>query len=150
MKDAPSHPATTAPIAETEYGWTSHPLTQEAPARSVALIAIVVSVSVIAGGSFEHPLYGLASLLLLVGSMSRYLFPTRYTLTDEGVTTNHLLWSARHPWHRFVRFEQGPQGVFLSPFKEASRLDSFRGLYLRCPDNQKCFAFVAARVGERT
>ena len=80
---------------------------------------------------FEGPGYGLVSLAVLVASLWRYWLPTRYRLDGQGVWVAHLGWERLHPWGQFRRAEVHRDGIFLSPFPRASRLDAFRGFFLR-------------------
>jgi hypothetical protein len=111
--------------------WRSYPLAQEAPFKSALLMAMMGGVSLGAGLSFAHWFYGALSLGVLILSLSRYFFPTLYALDQGGVHSRHLGWSRHYSWKQFRRAEVRADGVFLSPFVRPSRLDSFRGLFLR-------------------
>jgi hypothetical protein len=128
--------------------WSVHPLAQEPRLKSTALCLALMAVPVAAALSFGGLLYGVISLVVLVAAMSRYLFPTHYRLDAAGMESDHLWWKKNRRWTDFGRARIRPDGLFLSPFRRPSRLDSFRGEFLRCVGNQQSVSsFVERHVG---
>ena len=110
--------------------WTAHPLREEPAWKSAALGAVIVGFSTLAAASLGGAVYGLISLLALAGATARYLLPTRYVLDDQEMAWRQLTWR-RRSWSAFRRVDRHADGIFLSPFRRPSRLDSFRGVFLR-------------------
>ena len=130
--------------------WQTHPLFDEPPAKSIALCLSRAGFTVAVAISFEGVVYGLVTLLVLSLSMSRYLLPTHYALDEEGLEVAHLLRSQRHTWSTFRRADRQRDGLFLSPFAASSRLDPFRGCFLRYgSDPHAVEEFVKAHVPNR-
>ena len=125
--------------------WSVRPVTQEPAAKTGALIAAIVLLSIAVGYSFEAIRYALLSLVVLIASMSRYWLATRYEIDAGGVQTECFGRRERRSWREFRRIELRGDGVFLSPFPHPSRLDSFRGLMVRCPQNRDAVAEFARR-----
>ena len=117
--------------------WQAHPLRQEKPAKSILLVALVVASSAAAAVGFEHWFYGIFSLGALTASLSRYFFPTRYMLDGAGISSEHLGLKQRRSWAEFRRVEEHRDGIFLRSSVLPSRLDSFRGVFLRCDQNRE-------------
>lgn len=129
--------------------WTAHPLREEPWPKSALLVVLVAGLALGAALSFGGPGYGLLSLVVLAGSLSRYLLPTRYTLDETGVRIAHLGWTRQRSWGQFCRVDIHPDGVFLSPFVRPTRLDSFRGCFLRSHQNQEAVTrFAQAHVAD--
>lgn len=129
--------------------WSVHPLVQESWGKTGGLMGIVVGVSVGAAVSFSGVAYGLVSFVVLMVSLSRYWLPTRYELDESGVHIGHAGRKRQRSWSEFRRLDVLRDGVFLSPFARASRLDSFRGLFVRCAENRDAVVEFARRyVGE--
>lgn len=129
--------------------WTAHPLLQESPARSVALGGIILAFSVLAASALGHPLFAVLSVAVLAASMSRYLLPTHYTLDETGVICRHLFRHRRLPWSQIRRVDVHRDGLFMSPFARSSRMDSFRGVFLRFHRNDEAVtAFAQAHVAD--
>jgi hypothetical protein len=117
--------------APAPLSWKAHPLIDESRSRSTLLCALIAGCSLAAGLSFEGLAYGLIALVVLLLSLSRYLLPTRYSLDEKGVEISHLGRRQACPWTQLRRLDIHENGIFLSPFTRASRLDSFRGYFLR-------------------
>jgi len=133
-----------------ELRWVSHPLRDEPPWKSAALIALIAGFSAGAYYSLEGLVYALIAGAVLVAATSRYLLPVHYCLTERGVAVTHAGVTRRMAWDRFRDFYVHPDGVFLSPFGRPSRLDSFRGCFLRFKDNrEEVLALVRAGVQNR-
>lgn len=127
--------------------WESFPLRREKPAKSMLLVALIVASSAAAAIGFEHWFYGLFSLAALTASLSRYFFPTRYVLNGEGISSEHLGLKRRRFWGEFRRADEQRDGIFLRPSVRPSRLDSFRGVFLRFDQNRAEVArFVRCHV----
>ena len=110
--------------------WTAHPLREEPAWKSAALGALIVGFSALAAASLGGAVYGLISLVALAAATVRYLLPTRYLLDDQEASWRQLTWR-RRSWSTFRRVDRHADGIFLSPFRRPSRLDSFRGVFLR-------------------
>jgi len=115
--------------------WRAHPWHQESPGKSTALVGIIVSVGAVTAWSFAHILYGLGAILVLLAATSRYLLPTEHLVDAKGASSTHLGFTHKLRWQQIARVDVHGDGLFLSPFSQASRLDSFRGLFLRYADN---------------
>ena len=138
--DAPAASDAIVPEAPGPLQWQAHPWHQESPLRSTSLLVIIFIVATIAAWSFGQILYGLGSALLLLVSTSRYLLPTRFQVDRHGVTTIHLWRTRRLDWQQIARIDVHRDGLFLSPFRQPSRLDGFRGLFVRYADNSGAVA----------
>jgi len=117
--------------------WRSHPVVDDYP-RSLLLVAIVVAVCVGVWVSFGGLGYAVLAAAFLMGSLVRYFVPTHYELGDAGVAVRFLGHTRRVSWPEVRRVAVHREGVFLSPFERPSRLDSFRGTFLRfaCGDKR--------------
>ena len=79
----------------------------------------------------------LTALLLMAGAVSEYLLPTRYRLTEAGAFADGGIGRLALPWKAVRRVVPLRSGILLSPLPAPSRLDSFRGILLRCaPDGE--------------
>ena len=126
--------------------WRSHPLVDEFP-RSALLPAAILGASCAVALAFEGLGYGLVAAAVLAASLGRYLLPTRYELREDGAVVWFLGRGRLVPWGEVKRVEVGHEGVFLSPFARRSRLDSFRGTFLRFNGNRdEVLGFVHEKV----
>lgn len=120
--------------SEPIMSWTVH-LARQRPAMTVASAAFIALAS--AAGLFAiGPAAGLLVALLLVGFLSDFLFPVRYSITDEKATCRMLLNRTEIKWADVKRCYLDDHGVKLSPLNRVSRLEAFRGVYLRFQNNE--------------
>lgn len=81
-------------------------------------------------------LWFIVSMLLLGGSVAPYFAPTRYKMTEEEVEAFQFFHTTRKTWESFRSYYEDKRGVLLSPFDRPSRLENYRGLYLRFGDKR--------------
>ena len=109
------------------------------------LVAFLVGVYV----SFASIAVAVLSAAFLVGSLLPFWAPTRFELGPEGIAIFGPLpiWQ-RRPWAQFRAFDVAANGVLVSPFRKQSRLDNFRGVFLRTEANREAVVeFLEAVVG---
>ena len=122
--------------------WTSHPLKEEPPQKSISLIFIITGVSIIAHLSFDSSIFAFLSCALLTTAMSRYFLPTQYQIDSQGLTISHFGTRRQHPWTNFRRAVRHPNGIFLSPFTHPHRLDAFRGHFVRTTNSDEVYHVI--------
>lgn len=126
--------------------WRSCPLKDDLP-RSLVLVGVYVGLCALVGVAFGGAGYALLSAVLLGASLARYFLPTDFELDEHGVTVRFLRQARKVPWSRVRRVSVQRAGVYLSPFEKASRLDSFRGTFLRFADNSdEVVSFVKSKL----
>ena len=131
----------------TALSWKAHPLIDEPRAKSAVLCALIAGLAIGAAFSFDGLAYGLITLVVLALSLSRYFLPTRYALDKSGLEIAHLGRNQHRTWAQVQRVDIHKDGIFLSPFVRTSRLDSFRGCFLRFDTEQDpIIHFVQAHV----
>lgn len=127
--------------------WTSWPLRDEPPRKTLLLLALMGLTSVLAGLMALSAAPLAAMLLLLL--MGPYFLPTSYALSPRGITKRFPLFNRQRPWEAYKRYALLQGGVFLGTFPHPSRLDSFRGDFLRFnkqTDTARVLALVRAHV----
>lgn len=125
--------------------WRYHPV-KEGGWRLVAVAAFIVGIPVLVGALYG-PFYILLSLVILGASLGTYFLPTEYALYAGGMETRFIGVTRRFTWAQFRSFYPDRNGVLLSPFPAPSRLENFRGLYVRFSQNRDAvLAIVRERV----
>ena len=100
---------------------------------TIFLIICVVTVWFIANGSLF--MTGLA-VVILFGAMGPFYFPTRYYLYDDRLVVKTLTNRITKEWKQYRTFYPDKNGVLISPFVRPSRLENFRGLYIKFEGNR--------------
>jgi hypothetical protein len=91
---------------------------------------VIVLGSIAAGVGFDSPILAALSVCLLTASVSDFLFPIQYRLTEDGALMRGLLTRRKMAWHSVRRVVRDDLGVKLSPLPRHSRLEAYRGIYL--------------------
>ena len=109
--------------------WTAHPARRRP--RELALVAAVLFLT--SGAvlvSFESLFMTGLALVIVILSISSFLFPTHYRLTEEGVEERRLGMRRARRWAELRRLEIGRGAALVSPFARKSWLDRTRGFLL--------------------
>ncbi len=85
-------------------------------------------------GNFIMVLVGILIFLL---TLSTFYFPTTYTVDEKRVTIKYVFSAKSRNLTAFRSVYPGLRGILLSPFLAPSRLENFRGFYLRYGQNNK-------------
>jgi len=129
--------------------WRSHPVRKGGKRLWIVIGALVLFP---VGLTFLYgPFYGVLALVILGGSMAAYFLPTDYAFYAGGIESKFLGVHRRFTWGQFRSFYRDRNGVLLSPFPQPSRLENFRGVYLRFDGcAEQVMAIVAERVSVAT
>jgi hypothetical protein len=76
------------------------------------------------------------SICILLGALAPFFLPTEYELTPDKIRVRFLFSQKEKEWTSYRSFYPDKNGVLLSPFEKPSRLENFRGIYIRFDRNQ--------------
>jgi hypothetical protein len=116
--------------------WTVHPF-KESVKATILVIFIIMFICGVVYYSFGEIFWVILSLIFLLGSLSSFFFPTTFTLDDEKVRVKRVFTTITRAWNAFRGFYWDKNGVQLTPFSHPSRLDSYRGLFLKFGGNKE-------------
>ncbi len=135
-----------SPLAS--LSWRVHPLRQDWRV-SFGVITLLILLWWGIWRWTRSGLFTFLSILILLVSLSSFFFPVTFSLDREYVTVKSNFTTRRRRWGEFKSFWVDRHGVLLSPFKGRSRLESFRGLYIRFSNNRdKVVSFIQRRWKE--
>lgn len=112
--------------------WSVHLMATE-PHKVWGVAAAVVLAAAVGGLALHHWMGSVLGSVFVMGSAAEFLLPIRYRLTSKSVHCAYGLARLEMPWRGIRRIIQERDGLRLSPFSSPSRLDAFRGIYLRYP-----------------
>ncbi len=129
-----------------ELSWSAWPARDRPLAAAILVAASLVLGVLVARGTHDGVLAVAAPLFVLL-SVSSWLLPTAYRLTEEGLEVRSLGVARVRPWSEIRRMTVDATGVFLSPFEQRHWLDAYRGVRLLFGGNRdQVVAFVEARL----
>lgn len=143
--------AASTQLAKSEPGavmeWRCHPVKRR-PSVSIAVSLFIIVVAMAVFYSTDSRAFTVLALVVMLGSLAKFYFPTSYQLTAETVSVKTTTMTITKSWSQYRSFYPDKNGVLLSPFAQPSRLENFRGLYLMFSDNRdEVIAFVQAQIG---
>ena len=112
-----------------EMCWTAHPARERSAAAVIASCAVLCA-SVLVYLAFDGLWWGVGAALLLVTTLNRFYFPSRFQIDDEGITARYLLRRQRLKWKDIRRMACDGHGAYLSSRSRASRLDAYSGMHV--------------------
>lgn len=111
------------------FSWQAHPA-RERHAQTVLAIAIILIFSSLIFASFGSPAWGGVSLVVLVGGLNRFFFPSRFVIDEEGITARYPLRRMTLRWKELRRFVHDRHGGYLSTRMRSSRMDAYKGMHI--------------------
>ncbi len=102
----------------------------------MTVLAFLAGIPLLIGWMYG-PFFVLLALVILGGSLGTYFLPTDYALYVGGVETRFIGVTRRFTWDQFRSYYPDRNGVLLSPFATPSRLENFRGLFVRFSGNRE-------------
>ncbi len=116
--------------------WTVH-LLRDQPRKAWGALTAMLAAGVLVGVAFGSAGMGLLAFVLLWLATREFWLPVRYTVNERGAGVRYLGAIFEVPWDRVKYVTVTAEGVKLSPVPPRSRLDPFRGVYLRFADNRE-------------
>ena len=121
--------------------WSVHPIRQEPRKLATFLLLLLLANGILflllRWMYTSHAYLAVLGNLVLIGSVSDYLFPVRFRLTEEGADYRNLLLRKHISWADVRNCYVSDYGVKLSPLEKQSRLDAFRGFILIFNNNRE-------------
>jgi hypothetical protein len=112
-----------------------HPAKRDMRITGLTTVFIIVCIILVWLISYSIILTGLA-VLILFGSLTGFYFPTRYYFYDDHLIVKTTMQTLRKEWTQYRSFYPDKNGVLLSPFTRPTRLENFRGLYIKFAGNR--------------
>jgi len=130
----PTNSASSTIEDQAVLSWTVH-LARTYPARAIVSVAFVCAAATV-GCVVAGPYVAALAAAAMVASLADFLFPVRYVITRDKARCKMLVNRAEIRWADVKRCYLDDLGVKLSPLDRSSRLEAFRGVYLRFADNK--------------
>ncbi len=132
--------------APERFRWSAWPA-RERPVHAAVLLACVAVLGVVVKQATNDGVLAVAAPLFVLLSVSSWLLPTGYRLTDEALEVRSLGVTRVRPWAEMRRMAVDEAGIFLSPFDRPHWLEAYRGVRLLTGGNRdQVVAFVEAKL----
>lgn len=127
--------------------WVSFPAVENLKKTTIATIFIIGLSTLLY--FLYGPIYGFLSILFLGFSLLPYYTPTTYRLNENGIEVKKVFYTIKKSWSNFRSFYPDKNGVLLSPFPIPTRLENFRGIYIRFRGNREGVLSVVESMMDR-
>ncbi|MCK5125254.1 MAG: hypothetical protein KAR42_03270 [candidate division Zixibacteria bacterium] len=74
--------------------------------------------------------------MILFGALTGFYFPTRYSFYEDHIIIKTTTQALRKDWSLFRSYYPDKNGVLLSPFGRPTRMENFRGIFIKFADNR--------------
>lgn len=126
--------------------WSSHPFKRK-KLTSLLVVLCLLAVWISVYLTTFSVLMTAISFIILTGALSPFFLPTNYELTSDKIKVRFLFSQKEKEWSYYRSFYVDKNGVLLSPFEGPSRLENFRGIYIRFDQNRdQVVEFVSSRI----
>jgi hypothetical protein len=117
--------------------WVSHPA-RERPMVAVLVTFFIIIVMALVYFIMDRSLF----MMIMAGiiftlSLSTFYFPTTFSIDEQKVTIKFRFSIKERNLSAFRQYFPETRGILLSPFLSPSRLENFRGFYLRYGKDNK-------------
>ena len=117
--------------------WISYPA-RERPLTAIIVTVFIVFVMTIVYFIMDHSLFMMivAGGIFLI-SLSTFYLPTTFYIDEQKVSIKYRFSVKERNLSAFRQYFPEQRGILLSPFLSPSRLENFRGFYLRYGKDNK-------------
>ncbi len=115
---------------EVTLDWVCHPAKRNMKITVAVSILIAVLVVVVYYATFSV-WFTILGFLILTGSLAGFYFPTHYQFTENKIIIKTTMQTLEKKWSQYRSYYADKNGVLLSPFGRPSRLENFRGIYIK-------------------
>ena len=126
--------------------WKVHPLRENWTRSALLLLFLLLLFSGIYW-LFQSVFVTLLSAIFVTGSLYRYFVPFRYELHEHQLVVTAPFYRLTKSWSDFRSCYVDNNGVLLSPFATPSRLENFRGVYVRFGESRsEVLDFIKSKI----
>lgn len=126
--------------------WRVHPLRENWTRSTLLLLFLILLFSGIYW-LFQSVSVALLSAIFVTSSLYRYFVPFRYEFYEHQLVVTAPFYRLTKSWDNFRSFYVDNNGVLLSPFAKPSRLENFRGVYVRFGANRsEVLDFIGGKI----
>lgn len=132
---------------ESALEWSCHPAKKNMKVTYLVTAFIIILIGVVYYATDYSVLFAGLAVLILFGSLASFYFPTKYRLTENDIIIKTKMQKLSKKWSQYRSYYPDKNGVLLSPFVRPTRMENFRGLYIKFWFNRdEVVAFVKERL----
>jgi hypothetical protein len=116
----------------------------------VVLAIIIIIVTYIFLYYFGNSFFAMLGIVLPFISFTEIFFPMKYYLFADYLVVDKYFFKVKKEYTYYKKVYKDKNGVFLSPYRFATRMENFRGMLLRVPvaARAEVFTFLEKKISE--
>ncbi|MDE0555700.1 MAG: hypothetical protein OXI24_15880 [Candidatus Poribacteria bacterium] len=135
----------------TTLSWTVHPIVENwHKSVLLGLFLALLLFGIYLG--FQSIYVALISGIVLIGSLYKYFLPFHHQCEADRLIITSCCYRLERSWETFRSFYVDANGVLLSPFARPTRLENFRGVYVRFGKHtpEEVVDFITSKIKSET
>lgn len=130
-----------------EINWRVHPFVENWKKTVLLMLFLFSLLTIIYVGYKSIPVL-LFSALLLIAPLYKYFLPFNYHCRTDNLIVTTCCYKLERPWSTYRSYYVDKNGILLSPFTKPSRLENFRGIYIRFGkhSSEKIVKFIQSKI----
>lgn len=135
----------------TRLSWTVHPIVENwHKSVLLGLFLALLLFGIYLG--FQSIYVALISGSVLIGSLYKYFLPFHHQCEADRLIITSCCYRLERSWETFRSFYVDANGVLLSPFARPTRLENFRGVYVRFGKHtpEEVVDFITSKIKSET
>ncbi len=127
--------------------WTVHPFVENWR-KSVLLGLFLALLLFFIYVGFQSIYVAVLSAIFLIGSLYKYFLPFHHQFEADRLVITSCCYKMERSWETFRSFYVDVNGVLLSPFAHPTRLENFRGVYVRFGKHspEEIVSFITSKI----
>ena len=131
--------------------WTVHPIVENW--RKSVLLGLFLALllfGIYLG--FQSIYVAVLSGIVLLGSLYKYFLPFHHQCEADRLIITSCCYRLERSWETFRSFYVDANGILLSPFARPTRLENFRGIYVRFGKHtpEEVVDFITSKIRSET
>lgn len=117
------------------FEYVCHPAARNLSITILTTLFLLLCVALV--WLISHSIFMTAlAVLILFGSLAGFYTRTRYVFYDDYFIITTLIHTQRKEWKLYRSYYGDRNGVLLSPFARPTRMENFRGVYIKFAGNK--------------
>lgn len=112
-----------------------HPLKRNRTVTTLVIMVILICLILTYFVTYSAFMTFLGAVILF-GALSGFFFPTRYFFYEDHFIVKTKTQALRKEWSQYRSYYPDKNGVLLSPFARPTRLENFRGIFIKFEKNR--------------
>jgi len=113
------------------YEWVFHPAKANFLVTALVSVFLFLLLVLVYFLTDKSRFITIVSAIVLIGSMRSFYFPTTFQLFENHIRVIYTISSVEKEWKIYRSVSPEKNGIFLSTFGRKTRLENFRGLFLK-------------------